>query len=118
MIDATAFYQERLESSRIGDRIFIADNGRKAPQQVWRGRAAKLFVHSNYRLGAAARLRRSLIASPRPSCGTFMTAMRVAPEASSARKCEKRLAAASIRSPRGDRLNIAPEKAGAGPKAS
>ena len=51
--------------------------------------------------GAAARARRSLIASPRPSRGIGITAMRATPARSSARKCENRLAAASIRSPRG-----------------
>ena len=51
--------------------------------------------------GAAARARRSLIASPRPSRGIGITAMRATPARSSARRCENRLAAASIRSPRG-----------------
>ena len=113
MVEAAAFNQKWLKHSRIGDRVFVADDGCKARQQIGRGRAAKLFVHSGYRFGAAARLRRSLIASPRPSCGTFITAMRFAPEASRARKWEKRLAAASIRSPRGDRLNVVPGKDGA-----
>ena len=36
----------RLESSRIGDRIFVADDGCKTRQQIGRGRSAKLFVHS------------------------------------------------------------------------
>ena len=47
---------------------------------------------------------RSLIASPRPSFGIGITAMRCAPEASSARRCENRLAAASTRSPRGRQI--------------
>src|SRR5215475_4956493 len=118
MIQPAPFDQVRRERLRIGDRIFVADDRRKAREQIGRGRAAELFVHSDDRFGAAARLRRSLIASPSPSCGTFITAMRLAPEASRARKCEKRLAAASIRSPRGERLNMGPEKDGAGPNAS
>src|SRR4029077_18604352 len=118
MIDTAALDQVWRERGRIGDRVFVADDGCKLRQQIGRGRAAKLFVHSDNRLGAAARLRRSLIASPRPSCGTFITAMRFAPEASSARKCENRLVAASIRSPRGDKLRVGPENSGARPKAS
>src|SRR5262249_12669528 len=60
--------------------------------------------------GAAARSRRSLIASPSPSRGTGITAMVAAPAASSARRWEKRLAAASMRSPRAERLSIAPAR--------
>src|SRR6185437_9339252 len=119
MIDAAAFDQERLQRALICDRIFFADDGRKARQQIRRGRATELFVHSTVPcLGAAARLSRSLIASPSPWRGIFITAMRFVPEASSVRKCEKRLAAASIRSPLGERFNIGPEASGAGPKAS
>src|SRR6185437_3041522 len=119
MIDAAALDQVRLQRGLIGDCIFFADDGRKARQQVGRGRATELFVHSIIPcLGAAARRSRSLIASPNPRRGIFITAMRFVPEASSARKCEKRLAAASIRSPLGERFNIGPEASGAGPKAS
>src|SRR5258707_12892071 len=50
--------------------------------------------------GASPRARRSLMASPRPSLGTGITAMEATPAASSARRCANRLAAASIRSPR------------------
>ena len=64
----------------------IASRGKGHPMQAHRG--------------AAARCSRSLIASPRPWCGTGMTAMAAAPAASSARRCENRLAAASMRSPR------------------
>src|SRR4029079_9565936 len=117
MVQTSAFDEKRFKRSRIGDRVFVADDGRKTRQKIGRGRATQLFVHVSYRFGAAARLSRSLIASPRPSRGTFITATRFAPEASSARKCEKRLAAASIRSPRADRLYIVPENDGAGPKA-
>ena len=66
--------------------------------------------------GAAARFSRSLIASPRPSCGTFITAMVLAPEASSARRCENRLAAASIEI--AARRKIKRPASGAAPKAS
>src|SRR6185312_13670321 len=119
MIDAAAFDQERLQCALIGDRIFVADDGRKARQQIRRGRATELFVHSIIPcLGAAARLSRSLIASPSPRRGIFITAIRFVPEASSARKCEKRLAAASIRSPLGERFNVGPDVFGARPKAS
>src|SRR5215475_11108233 len=117
MVETSALDQKRFKGSRIGDRVLVADDRGKARQKVRRGRATQLFVHIRYRFGAAARLRRSLIASPRPSCGTFITAMRFAPEASSARRCEKRLAAASIRSPRGERFNVVPEEDGAEPKA-
>src|SRR5579871_3726472 len=55
--------------------------------------------------GAAARASLSLIASPRPSAGIGTTAITLAPHASSARKCENRLAAASMRSPRAERLS-------------
>ncbi len=40
MIDAAAFDQIRLERSRIGDCVSVADDGRKARQQVGRGRAS------------------------------------------------------------------------------
>src|SRR5215813_5654714 len=117
MVETSALDQERFKRGSIGDRVFVADDDGKARQKIGRGRAAQLFVHGRYRFGAAARLRRSLIASPRPSCGTFITAMCFAPEASSTRRCEKRLAAASIRSPRGERFNVVAEEDGAGPKA-
>ena len=47
MIDAAAFDQIRLERSRVGDRVFVADDGRKARQQVGRGRACVScsFIH-------------------------------------------------------------------------
>ena len=57
-------------------------------------------------LAAAARASRSLIASPSPSCGTGITAIARAPAPSSARRCENRLAAASIRSPPAERLSV------------
>src|SRR5262245_56853996 len=110
MVETSALDQKRLKRSGIGDRVFVADDGSKARQKIGRRRAAQLFVHICFRFGAAARLRRSLIASPRPSCGTFITAMCFAPEASSTRRCEKRLAAASIKSPRGERFNVVPEE--------
>src|SRR5215510_14321734 len=66
-------------------------------------RAGEFLPHGR---GAAARLRRSLMASPRPARGTGITAMVSAPEASSVRRWEKRLAAASMRSPRGERFSI------------
>ena len=81
----------------------------KARQQVGRGRVGELSqVHAAVITSRvrAARASRSLMASPRPSCGIRMTAMRRAPAASSARRCENRLAAASTRSPRGDRLSV------------
>ena len=76
-------------------------------------RPGQIAATCKSRRGAAARSSRSLIASPRPSCGTGMTAMVAAPQASSARRWENRLAAASIRSPRADRLSVRTARAGA-----
>jgi hypothetical protein len=45
VIEAAAFDQERLETGRIGDGVFLADDRREARQQLWRRRAAKLFIH-------------------------------------------------------------------------
>ena len=61
---------------RIGNGVFVAQanaSQKRGGSRSWRWRSAELFIHSGYRpcLGAAARLRRSLIASPKPSCGTF-----------------------------------------------
>src|SRR3977135_1045334 len=53
-------------------------------------RAMDFLLHAR---GAAARARRSLIASPRPACGTGITAMVAAPAASSARRWENRVGA-------------------------
>src|SRR6185437_13941997 len=107
---------------RIGDRVFLADDRDKALEQVGRelagggGLRLGLQVHRTFPvLGAAPRASRSLIASPRPSRGMDMTAIVPTPVASSARRCENRLAAASARSPRGDRLSVASL---AGPKPS
>src|SRR5215831_17944751 len=63
-------------------------------------RVAAFLPHGR---GAAARSRRSLMASPRPARGTGITAIVAAPDASSTRRWENRLAAASMRSPRRDR---------------
>ena len=121
-IEVAHLDQIRLLRLMVRDRVLFSDNADETGEQVGREHVRRLRhgakIHGAIpAFGAAARLSRSLIASPRPSCGTFMTAMRWTPEASSARKCENRLAAASIRSPRGDRLSDTPA-AGAGPKAS
>ncbi len=109
---------------RIGDGVFFADDGGEAGQQSWvhfgLRLIGRLIEHravpwrssiqindsriyrgaSRVQRGLAARASLSLIASPRSACGTGMTAIVFAPAASSARRCENRLAAASIRSPR------------------
>lgn len=59
--------------------------------------------------GAAARRRRSLIASPRPCSGMGMTAITGRPLASSSCSMRNRLAAASVRSPVAERLRTGPE---------
>src|SRR6185437_4069352 len=118
--------QKRLLHLRVGQGIFPADDADETRQQIGRQRADArmlgLQIHElplllTLSFGAAARSRRSLIASPRPSFGIFITAMPPAPEASSARKCENKLDAASTILPRAERLSVTPA-AGAGPKAS
>src|SRR5262249_13565044 len=75
-------------------------------------RAGEFLLHGR---GAAARLRRSLMASPRPARGTGITAMVAAPDASSARRWEKRIAAAPMGSPRHDRLRTKGRRPAAAP---
>ena len=58
------------------------------------------------------------MASPRSSFGIGMTAIAEAPDASSARRCEKRLAAASTRSPAGERLRAFAAEGTFAPNAS
>ena len=72
-------------------------------------------------ISARARARRSLMASPSPSSGIGMTAI-CAEAASSARRCENRFAAASIRSAEAERLSAvrgrrsAPDRTRAAPR--
>src|ERR1700686_4951804 len=78
----------------------------------------RLRGHDQVSLGAAARRRRSLMASPRPSAGMAITAIAAEPAASSSRNSEKRLAAASRKFPNALRLRIVRAlSTGGGPKA-
>lgn len=97
----------RSSRSRIASFWFFTTTPAKPPDAVRR------LLHPT---NPAARLSRSLMASPRPVSGMGATAMAVGEIASAARRKAKRLAAASARSPAGLRLNTAGHS-GAGPKA-
>src|SRR6476646_4161467 len=104
VILAPPFFQMGCHVRRLGRKTARAD-GFLQPGQDRLGKA---------HLGAAARLSRSLIASPMPWSGMGDTAILVA-VLSSSRSMAKRLAAASRKSPPGERLSLAP---GAAPKPS
>src|SRR5262249_34115172 len=119
MIQTALLDQIGFDRPRVGQRILVADDSRETGESVGRDRSFEGAVHAQsieqiQRRGVAARISRSLIASPRPWCGIGMTAIAAAPEASSARRCENKLAAASTRSSRAERLRIATAPAASG----
>ena len=79
----------------LGHRIFVADDGREARNQIGRQRRLREFWpddrHVHQPFGAAARRNRSLMASPSPSSGIGITAMVRAPLVSKARRQPKKI---------------------------